>query len=243
MDKLTISGFVRNPDVIKSYFKITKGVTVTNKNIRIIFPERYINRGLAIIGTTIKLVSIYAIVDDEGNYAISRAPIYQEVTPFNISDIMIGDHVYKELYFRAGDIVINNNTLVKMDNFMYDLFDEFYIKGNIPWYLDYNDVSDLLLETKKYADSNIGKNPLTMEILASLVARDKTNKKTYYRMILKSKKDIKNNPPVYIGLNNIYYSFNNTGARIVGGYFGHGVTTAIVDQEQKTSSVSNILRA
>ena len=49
--------------------------------------------------------------------------------------------------------------------------------------------------------------------------------------------------PVYVGLNNIYYSLDNTTAKLVGGYFGYGITVALIDKEKDTTTVSQILRA
>lgn len=123
------------------------------------------------------------------------------------------------------------------DSFLYDLFDEFFIKGNIPWFLDYDDVNDLLLETKKYAGSNIGKNPLAFEILTSIIARDPNDKKQFFRKLDNTKKK-----PTYVGLNNIYYSYTTTGARLVGGYYGPGVTAAVVDKEEEASYIEKILK-
>lgn len=237
MDKLNISGLKRNPEIIKSYLKTVRSTVITTEDIRIVFPERYINRGLAIIGNTIKLVSIFAILDNYGNYAVVSAPIFQEVVPFSIHDLDVHGDTYKGLSFNSGDVVLPNTILVKSDNFMYDLFDEFYIKGNIPWYLDYTDVSNILAETKKYAGSNIGNNPLTMEIITSMVAKDPKNKQRYFRQV----PDNKNSKPEYVGLSDIYNSYNNTGSRLIGGYFSYGVTTALVSPEKESSTVSKIL--
>jgi hypothetical protein len=237
MDKLNISGLKRNPEIIKSYLKTIKNTVVTTEDIQIVFPERYINRELAIIANTIKLVSIYAILDNYGNYAIMSAPIIQELVPFSIHDLDVNGVIYKGLSFNRGDVVLPNTVLVKNNNFMYDIFDEFYIKGNIPWYLDYNDVSNVLAETKKYAGSNIGNNPLTMEIITSMVAKDPNNKQIYFRQV----PDNKNIKPEYVGLSDIYNSYNNTGSRLIGGYFSYGITTSLVSPEKESSTVSKIL--
>jgi hypothetical protein len=242
MDKLNISGLKRNSDIIKSYFKKVGETTVVKANVKILFPARYINRGLAIIGSNVKLLSIFAIVDEKNNYAVVRAPIMQEVSPYVIGEVSLDDVVYKELSFRANDVFITNNNLVKTDNFMYEVFDEFFVKGNIPWFMDYDDVANVMLETGKYADSKIGDNPLTMEILASVIARNPNDKRVFFRKKLtpENKNKLK---PVYVGLNNIYYSFESTGAKLIGGYFGYGVTAAIVDKEEETSDVAKVLRS
>ena len=81
---------------------------------------------------------------------------------------------------------------------------------------------------------------MAFEILTSIVSRDPSNKRVYFRQILNKHEDIN---PAFIGLNNLYYSFDNTGAKILGNYFGEGVIAAIIDKEKKTSATSEILRA
>lgn len=242
MDVLQVSKLKRNPDKLKACFKTIGNSIVVTKDIRLMFPERYLTRNLASLGSLVKVLSIYAIIDDDNNYAVVIAPIVQEITPFTIKDISVDNILYKELIFRENDVFMPNTRLVKADSFLYDMFDEFYTKGNIPWYLNYNDMANLLLETKKYADSNIGKNPLAMEIITSVIARDENDKRTFFRQTLKSKTDIEKRP-TYVGLNNIYFSLETTDAKLVGGYFGYSITTAIVDQEKSTSEVAKVLRA
>jgi hypothetical protein len=243
MDKLSVHSLKRNPELVKSFFKNVGETVVTTKTIRVLFPERYMNRELVFMGNTIRLLSIYAVLDDENNYAIVCAPIFQELSPNNVTDLLVDDNVYKVLHFDANDVFMPTRVLVKQDSFIYDIFDEFFIKGNIPWFLSYEDVSNLLVESKKYADSNVGNNPLTMEIITSIIARHKDDKTIRIRETIETNLDKAKADPVYIGLNNIYYAFDNTGARIIGGYYGYGVTNAIMDPETKTTLVADLLRA
>ena len=243
MEKISSKIFKRNPELIKSYFRKVKDVTYTSANLRIIFSERFITKEFVFMGSTIRTISIFAIVDDNNNYAISIAPIFVDLSPYNVSDVMINDVLNKVLYFNKDDIVIVNNTLVKTDSFIYDLFDEFYVKGNIPWFMGYEDVSDILLEAKKYAGSNVGENALTFEILASLVSRNKKNKFEFIRRSITSEKDVPDLNIEFIGLNNIYYSFDSTGARLFGGYYGSGVTTSMADPEKETTIMMDLIRS
>ena len=239
MDKINVSGLKRNPDVIKSYFKKIKNTIIVTEDITVVFPERYGNRDLAQIGSTVDVMSIYAILDSKKNYAIVNKLIMQNLSPYNITDISIDNKIYKELHFNAGDVFMTNTTLVKTNTLIYNVFDEFFTKGNIPWFLSYDDLSDILIASKEYTGSDIGKNPIAVEILASLIARNPDDKTQYYRTLKEHKKIL----PVYTGLNNIFYSFDNTGAKLVGGYFGQGVPNAIVVPETKSSEVTKILRA
>jgi hypothetical protein len=243
VDSIESRGLNRKPDVIKSYFKNVGDSIVTTKNIKVIFPERFVKTELAFMGSTIRLVGLYSILDEQGNYGVVIAPIFQDLSPYNVGEVAIDDNVYKVLYFNAGDVFMLSKTLVMADEFMYDIFSEFFLKGNIPWYLNYEDVSNVFLESKKYANSNIGNNPLTMEILTSVIARDRENKDIRIREMIITNTDKNKIIPSYIGLNNIYYSFDNTGARLIGGYYGDSVVNAIVSPETKSTTVADLLRA
>ena len=108
--------------------------------------------------------------------------------------------------------------------------------------MNYEDVSNIFLETSKYASSGIGNNPIVIEILTAIIARVKNNKRILYKDTLKSKADIYSKPPSYIGVSNIHYSYDSTSSRIIGGYFKEGVINSVVDPETKTTRVADNLR-
>lgn len=242
MDNLLINKLKRNPEKIQSLLKVTGDITTALDNLYVIFPERFIDRKLAFIDSEVKVLMCCAILDDSNNYALINAPIFQTLTPSNISNVKCEDDTYKLLSFKANTVIIPNNNTILTDNFMYDVFDEFFIKGKIPWYLNYEDVSNVFLESKKYAGSNIGNNPLIFEMLTSIITRLDKDKKIYLRHIL-TKENKNKIQSTYIGLNNPYYSFDNTGARLIGSRFGAGLNVALVEPETKTSATTEILRS
>lgn len=238
---MTLDRFKRKPDVLKNKFKIIKNMTITTDDISVMFPSRFINKGLCDIGDVVKVVGIYAVMDSHNNYSVVNTPIFQFLVPNNITDIEINDTEYKLLSFDKNSVFIPDNSLIVSDSFIYQIFEELFLNGNVPWYLDYNDLSSVFEESKKYAGSNIGNDSMAFEILSAIVSRSPIDKKIYFRQTLD--KTNSGNKPEYVGLNNIYYSFDNTGAKILGSYFGDGLVSALVDPEKKTSTTAEILRA
>jgi hypothetical protein len=234
MDRINTSGFNHKPDVIKNSFEIVNKTTKVNKDIYVLFPEDYVNKKLAILSNVVKLISIYAIVDDDENYAVCVAPVFQELTPINVDIVIVNEEKHYRLTFSKDSVFIPNNNLLVTDNY-------FYVAGKIPWFLEYNQLSNLLIESNKYANSNIGNNMLTFEILTSIIARDSKDLLKYYRLTLKSKEDL-NNKPKYVGMNNIFYSLDNTGAKLIGSYFKKGLVSSLADPEEKSSKLTKILR-
>ena len=241
MDKFDITRLKRNSSVIKNKFKNIKDITVTTDDILVMFPEKFISKKLCDIGADVRVIGIYAIIDYYNNYSIVNAPIMQRLLPNNISDVEVNGKPYKLLSFDKDSVFLATNKLVVADNFVYNLFEDLFLNGNIPWYLNYKDVVNMFAESKKYANSNIGNDLMAFEILTSIISRSQSDKKVYYRQTLDKVKE--DTMPAYVGPNDIYYSYDNTGAKILGNYFGEGLISAIVDKEKETSATAEVLRS
>lgn len=241
MQPFNIKNLKRKPDLIKSCFKVIGNSITLNKNLSVIFPTRFINKHLAYMGDTVNVLGIFAIVDDDNNYAIMNIPAMIELTPNMSNEININDDPYMLLEFDQYGVFSNNTKLLQEDGFIYDLFDDFFIQGNIPWYLDYEDLSNILVLSQKYAGSRIGSNPLGLEILTSIAARINSDKTIFYRTLSKDKEAMKKQKPSYVALQNIYYTFSSTLAKTSGSYYKDGIVSAVVNKEKKKNKLEVIL--
>jgi hypothetical protein len=241
MDSLNSGSYKYNPSAIKKLFKTSGNAITVLEELTVMFPERYEAQELAFIGSTVKTVSIFAVVDSKKNYAVVLAPVYIELSPMNITSIDVDGTVNKVLEFQKGGIFSGNTNLIINEDFMYNLFDEFFLKGKIPWFLSYEHISNLFMEAKKYAGSKLGGNPLAMEILTAIISRVEGNKEVFFRQVLESSNSKKKK--THVGLNNIYYSFDNTNSKINGSYYGSGVSASVINPESKTTKVADVLRA
>jgi len=234
MDYIDTDKLTHNVKVFQDYFHIENDMTIVTEDIKIIFPERWLKKELAIIDDGVKVIGLYGIIDSKNNYVMSVAPIYQDIEANMVSDAICSDGVlYKVLTIEAGTVLINNNNLVVSDNIIYYIFDEFLIKANVPWYADYDVLPDILAESLVYCDSNIGDNRIMFEVLVAMIARG-DDKTTYFRH------ELKNNPN-WVALNNIYYSYKNTGAKLIGGYYGYGISSAIINPEKEATRIEEHL--
>ena len=242
MEFISSSKLTRDSDKIRSYFKKIKNATITTQDITILIPEWYLDHKLAKLGSIVESVCIFAIIDGHNNYGVSIAPILGKFSPSEAySMVSVDGERYLSLPFHSGDVVIPNSTMLVNDNFMFDIFHSVYIQGKVPWFLSYEDLSNLLIESDKYAGSKVGSDPLTYEILTSMMARTK-NRKIYYKSVINSREDLSKIAPTYVGINNRYYSFDTTASKIIGSYFAEGVGVAIVSPETESSVVSDKLR-
>ena len=239
MDDIDITKLKYNPTIIKNKLKIVGEMVMAGDDLMVVFPEHFIKRELAILGSTVKLVSIYCIIDSSYNYAVIASPIFQELSPERITETSIAGKLYKVLKFSKDTLFLVSDYLVITDNFLYDVFDEFFIKGNVPFYIDYEKLSGLFLESKKYANSNIGTNSIIFEIISAIISRNSNDKTIYWRHSLN--KGSKDNME-YIGLSNIYYAFDSTGAKIIGSYFEPGLVNAVMNKEKTPTETVKVLR-
>jgi len=237
MMNLTFGRFKRNPEVIKKALVIKNNMTMTTKKLRVFFPVRYLKKNLAVIKNTAKVVSIYMLVDEDDNYAIINAPNIQELMFFETDDVTLDNIQYKVLMFEENQTFIPNNNILQLDQFMYNLYDEFFVKGNVPMFMSYNDVYKIFLESKKYANSRVGESRVAYELLTSLVSRASTDKDIFIRHT----KDPSNREVEFVGLSDIFYSYSSTGSKLIGGYFKYGVVNAIVKQEKTSSGTTKVL--
>lgn len=239
MDSLNIEKLKHNPNVIKESLKQVGGVVKTTKPLRVFFPERFTSKDLAFMGSTVKLVGYFAIVNEKNEYGVMIIPAFYELAPFNVSNLEVDGDVNTVLEFEAGSVFISNTNIVKTESLYYDVFDEFFVKGKLPWFLSYEMTSDIFLESSKYSGSGIGKNPISYELLTAITSRSVKDKNVQLRHTIKDNKPVLRS---VVGLNNIYYSFDNTASKLFGGYYGQGVTAAIVNKETETSAVADVLR-
>ena len=238
---LELGKLKHKPDAIKKLFTNKADSVLANDKFYIIFPERYVNKNLAVMGGTVKLISVYAIVDTNYNYGVISAPVFIDIAPNNITSVLVNGEVNKVLEIEKDHVFVYNRNLIQEESFLYDILDEFFLQGKVPWFMTYDKLSDLFIESRKYAGSKLGDDVLAMEIVASIITRSSEDKLVSYRHAVNKKGKVAK--PGYVGLSNVYYSYDNTTAKLMGGYMKQGVTTAIVNREKSTTKVSAVLRA
>lgn len=237
MEHIVPSKLKHNPEAIKNCFRISNNMTIVTKDIKIVFLESFLNKELAEIGDYVSLVGLYGIIDENNNFGTCIAPVFQKILVNKIEDATCDDgKLYKILYIEKDSVMLDTNDLVVSDNQVYFIYDQFYVKGNIPFYISYNQLPTLLADADIFCGTRLGNDRHVFEILASLVARGK-DKSVYYRN--SPEMGIEN--PNYTSLSNIYYSLKSSSSKIIGGYYGSGISAAILNPETESSVLENLL--
>lgn len=231
--------YVKNKELINSYLTTKDGKTYTSADLTLMFPTRFDNiKLLEIKKNQLTTICFVCLIDNKGNYANIIAPIQTTFFYNEINKTTIDDVEYYTATIPKGNFIIPNITSIVSSKILLIIFKEFYIRGKIPWYLSYDEVSILFSQTSKYANRGIGDNAVIFEIITAVMSRLKQDKKIQVRYYPKQKDQVE-----FIGLENPYYSYDNTGAKLIGNRFEAGLTAAIVEPETKNTKILDILRS
>src|SRR5574343_39671 len=214
---------------------------ITKINCRVFIPKRFVEKGIAEIGSENYSLGLFPVVDDNNRFMIVNAISFIYLKPSAFDTVVIDNEDYIQFSFNKNSLFIKSLNLVQKDTLVYDVFNEMISGGKIPWYFDYIDSASLLDTASTIAGTSIGKNPELIEILIAIVSRQKNNKMQFYRHSLSSKEALKNKPSI-VPLKSVTYSATNTTNKLAGAYFDEGITSALINPTTKPDTIGTILR-
>jgi hypothetical protein len=233
---------IRDKDRLLGCVKeLPNNTLVALRDLKIQCPQRFAGHNLAKIDVETRVAGIFATIIDDTYYAVSLVNAMIQLTPTETSRLTIDGVGYFEFFFSKGSTIIPNLNLVKQDTLVYNIFDEFLATGHVPWYLNYFDLGKILGTSKKYAGTNLGENQEVVELIVSMISRDRKDRTKYYRASIQSLSDIEKNPPVFVPLQSVQYGATNTTNKIAGAYFSDGLTSALIDPAERVERIEGIL--
>ncbi len=236
--------YVRNAAAVKAALKETEGrQLVTTKNCKIQVPVRFNDVNLAQVGADTYVYGIFALILEDGSYSVCNVNSMFKIVPSRILTVKVDDVDYYEFHFNAGEVVVASTDLVKRDVRIYNVLNEIFFNGNIPWYIGYEDLGKIFDTSKSYANSNVNQNLEVIELLASLVTRNPKDRTQCYRMSIRDREDLKTVAPAFIPLKSVFYAVTNTFNKLAGSYFNDGVVSALVNPSTQSTRIENLLKA
>ena len=233
----------RDPKTVAATFKtLGDGRVVTTTGCKIMIPCRFSERGLAYIGMENYTIGIFAVIVD-GVYSTVLINAMMAIDPTSTNKVKFQDTNYYEFVFNKGTTVIKSTKLVRTDILVYRIYDEIFSKGNIPWYLGYNDLAKIYDSAKKHAGTSICDERAVTELIVSILARQSSDKTKYYRSGIQSLADLEKNPPEFVSLRDVVYMPSNTLSKIAGSYMETGIVAALNNPTERTEKIDQILRA
>jgi hypothetical protein len=241
---MNVESLVRDAKAIKSNLvTLADKRVITKEGCVIHIPTRYIDRELANVGVTSSTLGILAIVDFKGRYSVLRIPSRLNISPSSISRVMIDNTDYTLFRFEPGTVVFTSTMCVKVDTLTYYVFDELFLKGKVPWFIDYNDLGMIFTSSEEYAGTKVAANRIVIEMITSHVGRVRGDKTKFFRHAVKTLQEASGRGVEFISLNNVSYSPSSTMYKLAGSYMDEGLVSAFNNPSENIDRVEAIVRA
>lgn len=227
---------IYNEPKVRAAVEMVGDTMVAVKPVSIVFPARYLQRGLALFEDEMHVIGYCAFVVDRHYYATTLVGAPFKTEPSSVMERIIDDVPQVELVYKPGDLVMTNTNLMVIDMLPYRIFDEFVAKGRKPWFIRERDNAVLFKHTGKHNGFEIGPNPAVFSIIAANIYRDEEDSGKYYRQTPRITK------PAIVPLRSTAGTGSNAMAKLLGNHFEENVTSAIVYPSERLEPGDRILR-
>lgn len=222
--------------------ELEDGSVVTTKGCKILIPARFAEQQLAVLGSETNICGLFAIVVEDRYYGVSSAMAMMRIEPTVTNNIKCGEEDYLEFVFDPGSTVISSTELVKSDTFIYLVYSEIMAKGNVPWYMSYEDMGRIFESAPYHAGVSVGANFAVIEMIVAAISRVPDDPTKYFRHQINTAADIANKEPEFIPLRSVTYGASNTTAKLIGAYWEEGLTSALVNPTDTVEPIEGLLR-
>lgn len=239
---MVVSDFKKNVMVINSKIKTVDDSVVALKPLKIIFPERYKDRELAMIGEVTYIVGFFCVCDEEYNYSVSMVPAMIKTSPDRINKIIVDDQPFTVFEYDAGSNLLDNMNVIMNDNLVYKIYNELLELARIPFYYGYEDVPMFLRETKKYNGFELGSDPVIFEYLTGFMYRNPNDMSESFRLMDDARKKIKTSKPILVGLSDVSVGSSNFITKVTKSYSTDGITSGLNNPSARAERIETMLR-
>lgn len=234
--------YTRNASNVRKHLRIENNQLLCDQPTYVHIPTRFMDKGLGEVGTNNTIFGIFPVIlANSKEYGIFSVDAMVYIEPFLTDEIDIDGVSYYSFYFEADTPIVSNLDVIKNDSIIYNILDEFLIKGKVPWYIGYEDLCKFLDTAESHAASNVGANYEIIEILSSMIARSSNNRKIYIRNDIDSKEAI-NSKIEYIPLSSVMYVATGTVNKLIGAYMEEGIASALVTTSEESTRIEKLLR-
>lgn len=242
---MDIRALKRDPGAVQASLRYTSDdKLVTKTGCKILLPGRYVECGFTEIGEAIRTMAFFPFILDDAVYAVSAAIAEMWLTPSSYRIVKIDDEEHYELTFDKGAVVCPNVNLVKDDINVYRVIDEFYFKGNVPWFMGLKDVAKAFTSAMYHAGMYLAPTNMPPELLVAFMARNRHDRVQFHRHTKDPAGKGDNSDDIeWIGLRNVILGAQGTIAKITGSYIDQGITSALVNPSQKAETIEQLLRS
>lgn len=204
--------------------------------LQALIPERFLNLNFCKIEETVTTFGIFDLLVNETELKGLLIPNIVNLLPKEIENVHMFDRDYICLTFHKGDVFMTTDTFIKNKFLIITMFKEFIELGNLPAFINYKNSHLLFSNTQSMADMDLNVNPVVLEMMIAYLTRSKDDLSAQQRYFPID------NPSTMIGLRNISYGPDSTTAKIFGSYSDDGMKSALVNPNDVSKPLEDIMR-
>jgi len=227
---------LKRNDKVKSLLTKKDGRIDCARPIRVLFPTRYLDIGFAKIEMDVECLGINIIIDEDYNYVVSKLPNLIKYSPNQIEEVEIDKVSYTLMSF-DDNTFITSDSVIDMADPVYEELVEFFMKGNVPFFLSREDIIDIFTKSTITTSKKVGLDPTRISALIAVTARAEDGK-TELRLTDKKPKEIR-----WVSMLNADLAYSNNMSRFMGSYQDRGTTAALNDDNPIKSDIEKIFRS
>lgn len=201
-------------------------------------PKIFEEKGLLVIGEHLTTLGIFqARINDTYycNFMFLGKLLIDFISYQNVTE---DEYQYIVFTLIKDSVFINNSTVVKNGDILFNIFNMFISFGKIPPFLNYEDVKSLFDNDFNHCGISLNINHVVFEMIYAHIFRDVKDPYTFYRHSPMT------DPPKIVPLKQVSHMPSSVTARIAGGYLSEGITSALVDDSKRNpSTIENLLRS
>jgi len=177
----------------------------------------------------------------DGIYSVARVSAMMKTIPTSIAKVEMEGTEYYELSYDKGSTLVESTKVIKQQKTAHMLLDMLLMYGKVPWYFTYEDITKILNTSSKYSGLNIDSNPEILDLLVSIIARDKKDINKPARLRFKTLGDSEG--LTYAGLQDPVHTASSVITKLIGNRQAKTVISAMMDDEGSHSKIDTILRS
>lgn len=225
----------RDPKYISSLVEIKGDKIYCKERCIIEYPAYYHDKEMGLEGEETKFFGVFALIVGD-KYSVSCIPTICESEPVDIGEVERDGVLYRQLMFGKGDVIISSKKVLALSLKAYNFFESFFMRGNVPWFVEYEDLEKCMTNLLVYADSGVGRNLIANELLTSFASRSGLDKDIFYRQV-GGKGELE-----YVSLMDSRFSIKSSTSRLAGGYFDQNLTSALIDPSKRDTKLDTHMR-
>lgn len=237
--------YTRDPVAVTANFEVNASKQVICKNnCRIQVPKGYFEHGLGQIGVETFVFGLFAVILDTGQYALVNTTAMFQIAPSSTTIISIEGLEYYEFSFPKDTVIFKTTGLLSDAKIVYEVFQNFFFKARLPWYVGYEDHGKIFDNAPKFAGFNALRNPETAEFLTAMIARKAgSSDNEFLRVVAESYDDVAVGKVEFTKMDSPITSVRSTLNKIAGAYAQDGIISATVSPSESVGTVEKIIRA